>query len=176
MTEPSNHRSMEQEFKHHSLSLLDQSLFKIKNCCRQLSEAQVWWSPPGTSNSMGNLILHCCGNLRQWGVNGILKQTDDRKRELEFSADHSLTKSQLLELCEATIGDSRQAIESLTPADLMSPRIIQGFEVTVLQAVLHTTTHFVGHTHQMILLTRQQLGAGYQFAWQPGNEQEDLPI
>jgi len=176
MTSPTYHDQIAHEFKQQALSLLDQSMLKIRNCCRQLSETQVWWSPPGTSNSLGNLILHSCGNLRQWGVNGILKKTDDRKREQEFSADHALTKVQLLELCDATIADSRRTIESLTAEDLMAPRIIQGFEVTVLQAVLHTTNHFVGHTHQMILLTRQQLGGDYQFAWQPGNEQEDLPI
>ncbi|MCH2182131.1 MAG: DUF1572 domain-containing protein [Mariniblastus sp.] len=176
MTEPFANRPMEQEFKNQSLALLDQSMIKIRNCFQQLSDAQVWWVPPGTTNSLGNLVLHCCGNLRQWGVNGILQRPDDREREQEFSADNHYRKDQLLELCDTTIDEARRAIEPLAATDLMSPRTIQGFQVTVLQAILHTSTHFVGHTHQIILLTRQQLGANYQFAWQPDTEQDDLPI
>ena len=167
---------MAHEFTDQSLKLLDQSMIKIRNCLRQLTEEQVWWSPPGTTNSVGNLVLHCCGNLRQWGVNGILQRPDDRQREQEFSHDRQAEKEELLQLCDTTIEDARQAIEPLNEAELMAARKIQGFQVTVLQAIMHTTTHFVGHTHQIILLTRQQLRTNYQFAWQPGNQQDDLPI
>lgn len=176
MTDPISNQPVDHEFKIQTLDLLDQSMIKVRNCFRQLSEKQIWWTPCATANSIGNLVLHCCGNLRQWGVNGVLQFPDDRQRAGEFSTVAHYKKNELLELCDMTIDDARQAIDQLTGCELMSTRNIQGFDVTVLQAVLHTTTHFVGHTHQIILLARQQLEDRYEFAWQPGSDQDSLPI
>jgi hypothetical protein len=44
---------------------LADALTKIKHCLDQLSDEQVWWRPKSSLNSIGNLILHLCGNLRQ---------------------------------------------------------------------------------------------------------------
>ena len=176
MTDPISKQPVDHEFKIQSLDLLDQSMIKVRNCFRQLSEDQIWWTPFSSSNSIGNLVLHCCGNLRQWGVNGVLQIPDDRQRDGEFSTANHNKKTELLELCDMTIDDARQAINQLTESELMSTRHIQGFDVTVLQAVLHTTTHFVGHTHQIVLLARQQLKDRYEFSWQPGSDQDSLPI
>jgi hypothetical protein len=50
---------------------LDSALDRIKHCLVQLTDDQVWHrSQPGL-NSIGNLILHLCGNLRQWVVAGV---------------------------------------------------------------------------------------------------------
>jgi hypothetical protein len=43
---------------------LDSALKRINHCLGQLNDEQVWRrSQPGL-NSIGNLILHLCGNLR----------------------------------------------------------------------------------------------------------------
>ncbi len=43
---------------------LDSALERIQHCLGQLTDGQVWHrSQPGL-NSIGNLILHLCGNLR----------------------------------------------------------------------------------------------------------------
>ena len=168
--------SVSEEFKNQALDLLNQSMIKINNCFDQLSEEQIWWSPVDSANSIGNLILHSCGNLRQWGITGIQKSQDTRHREAEFLADSRVSKTELLELCKVTIREFRHVVRSLTEAVLLAERIIQNFRVTVLQAILHTTTHFAGHTHQIIMLTRRQLGKNYQFAWQPDEGQNELPL
>ena len=44
---------------------------KIETCLEKLTDEQVWWRPNSESNSIGNLVLHLCGNARQWIVCGL---------------------------------------------------------------------------------------------------------
>ena len=47
---------------------LAQGLSRIKHCVDQLSDEQIWWRPSDAMNSVGNLMLHLSGNVRQWIV------------------------------------------------------------------------------------------------------------
>ena len=71
---------------------LGQALGKIEHCVNQLTEEQVWWRPDESQNSIGNLILHLRGNLRQWIVSGLGGAKDERNRPLEFSERDSVPK------------------------------------------------------------------------------------
>ncbi|MCA9005510.1 MAG: DUF1572 family protein [Planctomycetaceae bacterium] len=173
---PSAADQITREYILESLHLLEQSVHKIKHCLQQLDLNQVWWRPEPELNSIGNLILHICGNLNQWAVNGIPDQKDERQRELEFSADVSLSVDELTELMTQTVTEAGSVLHSLSPEALLETRQIQGFTVTVLGAVSHTVPHFVGHTHQIIYLTRLQLGKAYQFDWSPNSQQKRVPI
>ncbi|QDT25148.1 DinB family protein [Gimesia panareensis] len=161
-----------QEFQH----LLTQSLHKIRHCLSQLDEDQIWWRPAAELNSIGNLILHLCGNLNQWAVAGITGGSDARQRESEFQADRSHHRDELLSLLEQNVQRASEVMQSLSADDLLEPRTIQGFSVSVLGALTHTVPHFVGHTHQIIYLTRQQLGEAYQFDWDPDARRHGVPI
>ncbi|MCA9019399.1 MAG: DUF1572 family protein, partial [Planctomycetaceae bacterium] len=97
-------------------------------------------------------------------------------RELEFSADVRLSVDELTELMTQTVTEAGSVLHSLSPEALLETRQIQGFTVTVLGAVSHTVPHFVGHTHQIIYLTRLQLGKAYQFDWSPNSQQKRVPI
>ncbi len=68
------------EFIQESVHLLEQSVHKIKHCLNQLDSDQIWWRPEPGLNSIGNLILHLCGNLNQWAVCGITGSKDERQR------------------------------------------------------------------------------------------------
>lgn len=159
-----------------SIHLLEQSVRKIEHCLKQLDSDQIWWRPAPELNSIGNLILHICGNLNQWAVNGIPDLKDERQRDLEFRADISLSVDELTGLMNQTVAQAAAVIHSLSPEKLLETRQIQGFTVTVLGAISHTVPHFVGHTHQIIYLTRLQLGNAYQFDWFPGSQQKRVPI
>jgi hypothetical protein len=43
---------------------------KIERCLEQLNDDQIWWRANPESNSIGNLVLHLCGNARQWIIAG----------------------------------------------------------------------------------------------------------
>ena len=58
---------------------------KIAGALAELTDAQIWWRPNEASNSIGNLILHLCGNIRQWMIAGVGGATDQRDRDSEFA-------------------------------------------------------------------------------------------
>ena len=165
-----------QEFILESVHLLEQSLHKIRHCLKQLDLDQIWWRPEPGLNSIGNLILHLCGNLNQWAVCGIQRLQDERQREQEFSSDQRFSRDDLETMLDRTVEQASQVMQSLSTNTLLEMREIQGFSVSVLGALSHTVPHFVGHTHQIIYLTRLQKGDQYQFDWSPESKQHRVPI
>src|SRR5262250_213888 len=65
-------------------NLLNEFLPRIERCLQELSDEEIWWRPNAESNSIGNLVLHLAGNLRQWVVCGVGGATDQRARQQEF--------------------------------------------------------------------------------------------
>lgn len=171
-----NNDSIAQLFVEDCVELIHQSNIKLQNCLQQLSTEQIWWRSHPSTNSVGNLILHICGNLRQWTLAGLAGQPDSRDRDHEFSSEHSMTADQLLEHLQKESDACLAVLPSFGPLELVAEYTIQGFLVNGLQAVNHTVTHFVGHTHQVVYMTRLQLGDDYQFAWSPDDGRDRLPI
>src|SRR5438876_11140845 len=58
---------------------------KIGAAIGRLAEADLWWRPNEASNSIGNLMLHLAGNIRQWIVSGVGGAPDERDRAAEFA-------------------------------------------------------------------------------------------
>jgi hypothetical protein len=58
---------------------------------------------------------------------------------------------------------------------LLERRRIQGFETTVLAAIFDTVSHFVGHQHQIVYITRLRLGDAYRFQWAPATLEQGAP-
>ena len=172
----SDSSQMKQLFLDDSIEQLQQALLKWQNCLDQLSEEQIWWRYHPLGNSVGNLALHICGNLRQWTLAGLKGEQDVRDRPSEFSQQSGLDAEQVYQHLTQVIQACAPIIGELSEHDLSRHYIIQGFEVSGLQAVNHTVTHFVGHTHQAILITRLQLGDRYRFAWSAEKPSPNLPI
>jgi hypothetical protein len=164
------------EFSRQTADLLDQSMTKIRHCLGQLNENQIWWRPEPSMNSIGNLMLHLIGNLRQWGVVPFTLANDRRDRESEFQEDAKQDSGEVLRLLETVVAEAKEQWQHLAAGQLRRKIEIQGFDVTHMHAIVHTSSHFVGHTHQVVQLTRMQLGTNYQFQWSPKQEPGEFPI
>jgi len=134
--------------------LLGDYLPKIERCLEKLSNEQIWWRANEESNSIGNLILHLCGNARQWIVCGVGSAPDARNRDAEFEQRDLIPRDELVTLLRATLADVRTTLQSVDPSTLLEYRKIQGNDVDILEAVFHVTEHFSMHTGQIILLTK----------------------
>lgn len=155
---------------------LDSGLGRIKHCLEQLSDDQVWWRPHPSLNSIGNMILHLCGNLRQWIVAGLSGTADLRDRPSEFSERGPISKGDLLRNLEAVVDGAKSVLIRQTAPQLLQARRIQGFEVTGLKAIFDSVPHFRGHTQEIIGMTRWQLGDAYKFAWAPTTPEQGGPV
>ena len=63
---------------------------------RQLDDADIWWRGNEATNSIGNLVLHLSGNVRQWIVAGVGGAPDVRDRPAEFARRDGMTRDELV--------------------------------------------------------------------------------
>jgi Protein of unknown function (DUF1572) len=89
---------------------LTKALDRINHCLGQLSDEQIWRRKTESMNSIGNLILHLCGNLRQWIVSGIGGEKDTWERSKEFSERGPIPKSELLRRLESVVDEARKVL------------------------------------------------------------------
>jgi hypothetical protein len=59
---------------------------RIVDCLGRLSNEQIWARGVENENSIGNLVLHLCGNVQQWIASGVGGEADVRDRDAEFAA------------------------------------------------------------------------------------------
>jgi uncharacterized damage-inducible protein DinB len=134
--------------------LREDYLPKIERCLERLTDEQVWRRASERSNSVGNLLLHLEGNLRQWVVSGAGGARDARVRDREFAERRHVPREELLCALRAAVSEADEALARLDPAALLERRRVQGLDVTLLAAVFHAVEHFSMHTGQVILLTK----------------------
>jgi hypothetical protein len=146
---------------------LTSALEKVKHCLDQLNDEQLWWRSDPALNSIGNLLLHLCGNLRQWIIAGLGGAADVRDRPAEFAQRGPIPKEGLLRTLDAVVAEAKEVLGRLTARQLLEARRIQGFNVTGLAAIFSSIPHFRGHTQEIIYMTRLQLGDAYKFSWTP---------
>jgi uncharacterized damage-inducible protein DinB len=136
---------------------------RIERCLEKLSDEEIWWRPAEESNSIGNLLLHLSGNVRQWISSGVGLQPDTRVRQVEFDERRQGTRAELLSRLKETLAEADAVLSALEPARLLEARHIQDSDVTVLEAVYHVVEHFSMHTGQIILLTKMLKAVDLRF-------------
>jgi hypothetical protein len=150
---------------------LAEAMAKIANCLDQLADDDLWWRPFESHNSIENIVLHLCGNVRQWIVSAIGGVPDTRNRPAEFSERRAIPKAELLARLRQTVAEADAALAVCPIETLLAPIRVQGFDATKLSAIFDSVSHFVGHTHQIVYITRLRLGDRYRFGWTPSKEQ-----
>ncbi|MGD0546419.1 MAG: DinB family protein [Terracidiphilus sp.] len=143
--------------------LLEQFWPRLRGCVESLTEEQLWWRPNAASNSIGNLILHLNGNVRQWLVASFNRQEDTRYRPAEFAAESGIPASALLEKLGATMHEAAEVLARLTEADLLAPYEIQGYHVRGLDAVYMVVEHFGMHYGQILYIAKYLGGKDLNF-------------
>ena len=127
---------------------------RLRECVESLNDEQIWWRPNPSSNSIGNLVLHLNGNVRQWLVDSFNKKEDHRDRPAEFAATGQISGKAILEALDLTITEASMVLDRLTEADLIAPYEIQGYDVHGLDAVYQVIEHFGLHYGQIGFITK----------------------
>lgn len=136
---------------------------KIRAAVEAMPAERIWWRPNESTNSVGNLLLHLAGNVRQWILAGVGGQPDVRKRNMEFAARGGLPAAGLLDGLDATVREADQVLTGLLPSELLERRSIQGRDTTVIEAVYHVVEHFAGHTGQIIWIAKMSAPGAVKF-------------
>jgi uncharacterized damage-inducible protein DinB len=136
---------------------------KLRQALTALPEESLWWRPNPQSNSVGNLLLHLSGNVRQWIVAGIGGAPDARDRPGEFTAQSGGSASDLLAGLEATLDEADLVLAGLDGRHLLEFRDIQGRRLAVFEAVFHVVEHFSFHLGQIVYIAKLRAPGSIQF-------------
>lgn len=162
-SEDNNSAAVAQEFLRDSRKELRTRRERIESCVRKLTQEQLWIRRHENENAIGNLVLHLCGNVRQWIISGVGGAADQRDRDAEFARRDPLSTEDLLLRLRQTLDEADRVLERVSPEDLLSKRKIQVYEVTVLHAIYHVAVHFSEHTGQIIWATKGLTGEDLGF-------------
>jgi uncharacterized damage-inducible protein DinB len=127
---------------------------RIVACLDKLDDAQVWFRAAGHENAVGNLVLHLCGNVRQWIGIAAGDLADIRQRDAEFNAEGGLSRDELKERLQTTVKLATVLLGSADAAKLARLVRIQNYEVTGLEAIFNSVQHFGQHAGQIIFITK----------------------
>ncbi len=129
--------------------LFEENVPRLKKCLDQLTDEEIWQRPNEHSNSMGNLVLHLCGNVRQWILAGLDGQADSRKRQEEFDEKGPVDRKLMLANLDALMQEVEAALNRLTPEKLLEKHSVQVYEETGISILVHVVEHFSYHVGQM---------------------------
>ncbi len=145
-------------FSDYSCRKLEDMTRCMDACLSRLTVAQIWERHGVHENAVGNLVLHLCGNMRQWVISGVGGAVDVRNRDAEFSADGGMSTSELMGRFAGTVAEAREVITALSVERLTERITPQGRDVSVLEAIYQVVGHVQQHVGQIILLTKQMTG------------------
>lgn len=141
--------------------LIEQAVFRmnentprIRKCLDQLTEEEVWKRPNESSNSVGNLILHLCGNITQYTISSLGGEPDNRERAKEFETRGGTSKAELFKKLSSTVDQAVEIIQKIDEESLLKMRRVQGFNYSGVANIIHVVEHYSYHTGQIAFWTK----------------------
>lgn len=151
------------EFIANSLYRIDESVRMLQICMARLDADNFWDRPNPASNSIGNLLLHLAGNIRQYVISGLGGAADIRVRDEEFLPGLRQEPKQVWDHFLATIDQAREVILGATEAEYLGKKWVQGFHLSGLGMVLHAVEHLSYHTGQIAWAVKAAQGKDLGF-------------
>lgn len=143
--------------------LLRESVTRIKKCLDQLEDNEIWHRPNNNTVSVGNLILHLCGNVQQWVLSGMGGMPDHRNRQNEFDALGPIPRQQLLENLDKLVEEVNGYLDTVSFDQLLAKYKVQGFEESGIAILIHVVEHFSYHVGQITYFVKTRKDIDLQY-------------
>jgi hypothetical protein len=101
-----------------------------------------------------------------WIVGGVGAMPFERHRQMEFDERREIPGGELRKRLRNVVQQADQVMSAVGADELLSRRHIQGYDVTVLEAMYHVVEHFGMHTGQIILISKARVGRDLKL-WEP---------
>lgn len=162
-------------FNSYACHKLERNMRQIARCARLLDRDELWRRDNEHCNAVGNLILHLAGNVGQWIIEGVGGEPYQRDRPAEFAQRAPLDAGPIVGRLDLTVEQARKIIRTCDPDRLESGCVIQGYKVTVLEAVFHVVEHFSLHTGQIVHITKTIKDVDLSSYDSIGQPRDDIP-
>ncbi len=134
--------------------LFEESLPRLHKCLGLLSEQEIWHRPNYETVSAGNLILHLCGNARQWILAGLCGQPDTRQRQKEFDEKGPISTEKLINELNILERELQKALDQIQPQHLLKQYEVQIFKENGISILVHVVEHFSYHVGQVTYIVK----------------------
>ena len=134
--------------------LIDENFPRVIKCLEMLNEEEIWYRPNNQSNSVGNLVLHLNGNLNQWILDYIGGKAFVRNRQLEFDAEKTHNKEELILMMTNLSEELVSCIQLISNDKLLDILPIENQQETGISVLIHITEHFSFHAGQIAYITK----------------------
>jgi len=143
--------------------VLIEGVERIKKCISYLSDEEIWTKPNSNSNSIGNLIVHLEGNVRQYILSSVGGEKDTRQRTKEFEDSGTKDTKEAINRLTKAVRQSVEVVKGLEAGEYKREEQVQGFTMTVLSCIVHVIEHFSYHVGQITFYTKflKNLDTGY---------------
>ncbi|MDH3708878.1 MAG: DUF1572 domain-containing protein [Cyclobacteriaceae bacterium] len=143
--------------------LLEESIPRLKKCLARMTADDIWYRANHQTVSAGNLVLHLCGNVKQWLISGLGGRADHRDRDKEFQEEGPLETPVLVQMLDDLSSEINQILNELDDVDLQRNQTIQGYQVTGVSILVHVVEHFSYHVGQVTYMvkSRKAVDMGY---------------
>ncbi|TVZ51666.1 DinB family protein [Dokdonia sp. Hel_I_53] len=138
-----------QEFKDNAIYRIDENVRMVSIALSKIQEEEIWTKQNRSLNTLGNMLLHICGNLKQYVLSSIGGEADDRDRDLEFEVEDGFSRDELLQKLLFITSSVNKTISEATDEQLLTTYNVQGFQFSGIGAILHAVEHFSYHTGQI---------------------------
>ena len=149
-----NGLTWQQDFIHNAVYRIDESMRMIEISLQNLEEDQLWKKPNNASNSVGNLLIHLGGNIKQYIISSLGGEADTRIRDMEFAISGGQSKDELFEHLRQITARAKEIISNCEREALLRMRVVQGFQLTGIGVVMHVVEHLSYHTGQIAFWTK----------------------
>jgi len=142
----------------------------------QLSDEDFFRTIDAESNSIAVNIKHLAGNMLSRWTDFLTTDGEkpDRQRDMEFVMLPETTRADMLAYWEKGWQCVFEAIEPLTPDDLMRTVTIRGQDHTVVQAINRQLTHYAYHVGQIVYLAKHFKSNDWQTLSVPKNKSTEF--
>ncbi|HEY6046274.1 MAG TPA: DUF1572 family protein, partial [Pyrinomonadaceae bacterium] len=142
----------------------------------QLSDQDFFRTIDAESNSIAVNIKHMAGNMLSRWTDFLTTDGEkpDRNRDMEFVMLPETTKEDMIGYWNKGWKCTFDAIEPLTPDDLMRTVTIRGQDHTVVQAINRQMAHYANHVGQIVYLAKHFKAGEWQSLSVPKNKSAEF--
>lgn len=137
-----------------AVEFLDTQLEKVRGVLEEFPEEKLWKRPAVGVVSLGNLVCHVAGSMREWFENGLGQGDWSRDRQFEFDRDGDLDKAALREHLDQTRIYCGKFLDAVNQENWEDERRFRDKPYSVREVLWHQVEHVAFHAGQAAFLRR----------------------
>ncbi len=137
-----------------AIQFLDHKLDQLRRILEEFPEHKIWERPGPDMVSLGNLICHVAGSMRDWFENGLGQGHWNRDRQNEFDRSGDLTRAEILDELNETRQHCDSFLQEVNADNWNDERHFRNKSYLVREVLWHQVEHVAYHAGQAAFLRR----------------------